>query len=179
MAWDSLRSTVAQQLEGSTFEASGASATITELVALYPSGENIAVGLTVNIETPAGSTEAEAWAAGRLELDAAGERISLADFTYDAATGQPVIDAAHDAMRDEIRARIQALLTMPLSEEIDGIESTFTEILAGAELSEGVVLSGAVSKVRVRDIRLSDSHLILDVSVVCDLSLSVQAAGVQ
>jgi len=179
LAWDALKSTLALKLEGMVFEASGASATITELVAVYPSGEKIAVGLKLNIETPAGSTEAEAWAAGRPALDSAGERITLEDFTYDAATGQSVIDAAHDALREDIVAQIQELLTVPFADEIDGITTTFTEVLEGVELSEGVLLSGSVSKVRMRDVRLTDQHLIIDVSVVCDLSLSVQATGSQ
>lgn len=177
LAWGTLKSTMASKLEGMVFEASGASATITELVALYPSGENIAVGLKLNIETPAGSTEAEAWAAGRLVLDAAGDRITMEDFSYDAATGQAVLDAAHDALRDDIVAWVQQQLTLPFSDEIDNIKDTFTEVLAGVELSEGVLLSGTINQVRMRDVRLTDTHLILDASVVCELSLRVQAAG--
>ena len=124
-----------------------------------------------------GSTEAEAWAAGRLELDAAGDRITLEDFSYDAATGQAVLDAAHDALRDDIMAWVQQQLTLPFSDEIDNIKDTFTEVLAGVELSEGVLLSGTINQVRMRDVRLTDTHLILDASVVCELSLRVQAAG--
>ena len=177
LAWGSLKSTLAQKLEGMVFEASGASATITELIALYPSGENIAVGLKLNIETPAGGTEIDAWAAGTLVLDSAGDRISLEGFSYDAASGQAMIDAAHDALREDIIAELQELLTVPLADEIDNIETTFTDILAGVELAEGVSLSGSVSKVRMRDVRLTDNHLILDVSVLCSLTLSVRASG--
>jgi hypothetical protein len=177
LAWGSLSDTLARQLEGAVFEASSASATITELIDLYPSGDSIAIGLKLNIETPAGSTTATAWATGRLEVDTAGERLTIADFSYDAATGQAVIDAAHDALKEQITSRVQELLTVPLAEEISGVESTFTEVLAGVELSEGVVMSGAVSRVRIDGARLTDSHLILDVSVVCDLSLSVVASG--
>ncbi|MFT5681753.1 MAG: hypothetical protein ACI8RZ_002665 [Myxococcota bacterium] len=177
LAWDNLKSTLARQLEGTVFEGSGASATITELVDLYPSGDSVAVGLKLSIETPAGSTEATAWATGRLEADAAGDRIIIADFAYDAATGNAVIDTAHDALKEQITSRVKDLLTIPISDEISTVESTFTEILAGVELSEGVVMSGAVSKVRMNGVRLSDSHLILDVAVVSDLSLNVTATG--
>lgn len=177
LAWGSLKSTLAQQLEGTVFEASGASATITELVDLYPSGDSVAVGLNLSIETPAGSTDVTAWATGRLEIDSAGESLSIADFSYDAATGNAVIDSAHEALKGQIISQIKDLLTVPISDEIRTVESTFTEILAGVELSEGVVMSGEVSQVRMNGIRLSDSHLILDVAVICDLSLNVTATG--
>ena len=52
------------------------------------------------------------------------------------------------------------------------------EACVGAvELAEGGSLSGSVSKVRMRDVRLTDNHLILDVSVLCSLTLSVRASG--
>ncbi|MDG1482831.1 MAG: DUF4403 family protein [Myxococcota bacterium] len=177
LAWDSLKSTLAQRLEGTVFETSGASATITEMVDLYPSGDSLAIGLKLSIETPAGQTDVTAWATGRLEIDSAGESLSISDFSYDAATGNAIIDSAHEALKGQVVSQLKELLTVPISDEIRTVESTFTEILSGVELSEGVVMSGEISQVRVNNIRLSDSFLILDVAVICDLSLSVTATG--
>ena len=177
LGWGNLRQTLAQQLEGTVFEASGASATITELVELYPSGNMLAIVLKLTIETPAGQTDVTAWATGRLEIDSAGESLFINDFNYDAATGNAIIDSAHEALKGQVISQIKDLLTVPISDEIRSVESTFTEVLAGVELSEGVLMSGEISQVRINNIRLSDSFLILDVAVICDLSLSVTATA--
>ena len=176
LSWNNLKKTLSNNLEGMMFEASGAAATITEVVDIYPSGDKVALGLLVNIETPAGSVEAAAWVTGELVMDTAGERITISDFTYDAATGQALIDAAHDSLKSQITERLQSMLTVPISDEIADIETTFTEILSGVELSDGVVLSGTVSQVRILDVRQTDQFLILDTSVVCDLSMQVTAS---
>ncbi len=176
--WDSLGAMAREKLEGGRYQtqlpagAGEASATLVELTDLYPSGESLALGLVLALESPAGDLEVRTWLMGRPAMDVASQTLTIEDFAYAASSGNSWIDAAHGAIAEEIRVQLSQRLSFPLGDQLNQLRSELNQALAKGRSRKGMSLTGKMDEISFSGVRLTDQAIEVDLLLSGRLSLS-------
>jgi len=176
LEWGALVAGAEPQVEGRTetiqlTDGSEATATIVDLIDIYPSGESLAVGVDVAIATPVGDVAARAWLLGRPELE--GHTLRLRDFDFSAESDAAWIDALGSASQSVVVEQLSELLVFPLEPELQRVRAQVNANLSGASPRDGVVVNGAVESLELSGLGLGEDALLLNVELVARLALAI------
>ncbi|MFT4977445.1 MAG: hypothetical protein ACI8S6_003350, partial [Myxococcota bacterium] len=147
LSWDELTEQARGQLVGQSISsplpagAGEATAVITDVLGIYPSGDQLAVGVTLDARVPGADLAATVWMLGRPELVTHSQVLSLRDFSFAAATDSAVADLALKALYEKLREAAEQQLTLPLGPHLRALRGDADEAFGGSqEVAEGVEL---------------------------------------
>ena len=129
---------------------------------LYPTGEQIAVGLAYTAESPLWSSDGTVWLTGRPALDVTEQRVRIEDFDYLIETWDLAVAGVNmDLVRDQIMEQLDQQLSFPFGEQIAEKLTLANSQLRSVDTPRGGHLTARLDAVEVRDLVLADEALVV------------------
>lgn len=166
--WDDLTGEARAQLTGQSFSsdlpqnAGTATATVTDVLGIYPSGDHIAVGVLLQLAASGQTIDATVWLLAKPTVQSIQQALSLQDFSFAAQTNNAVANVALVALTDTITEALQSQLVFPLAPTI---EDLLQEANAGfqeqATATEGLELQASLDDVVLSGVYVTEDHLVI------------------
>lgn len=99
---------------------------------------------------------------GRPRLNAAKNQIEVADLDFHVDTKNFLMKSASWIFQGPIRKQMAAAMTFPLEENLTSLKTSVQETLNYYEIQPGVVLTGQISEIFVKDTRVTPSGIRVD-----------------
>jgi hypothetical protein len=168
LAWEPLGGLASPKVVGQSWSVGGATVTATG-IELYPSGDRAVVALTWTSQHAGWDADGTLYLAGRPELEERGKTLRIVDVeavvdTWDSSISTPAA-LAQSALEEELAAR----LVFPIGEQLEAARAQAEDALQGRR--KGVNVSGEVSAVELRGVRVTDEGLLVDTRVTGSASL--------
>ena len=164
LPWESLSEQASDALAGKSWPLtlSGTETgtlTVTGLE-LYPSGDQIAVGVSYDAQSPVWSSAGVLWLTGTPALDVEGQRISVDDFDYTVETQDMAGASANsEAVRERIKEHVRDNLDFPFGEAVREQIGLANEQLRSVDLPRGGTLSAQLDAAELTGVYLTDAAL--------------------
>jgi hypothetical protein len=175
-----------------TLDYSGGSATVHfEEFQIYPSAPDLVLGARLRVEG-LGFRDSRGWVylRGRPSFDAQTQTLSIANIDFVGVTDNPLLQAASELLRDQIREQLAAAAQMDLSDRLEQVQETAQSQLnqwveravaiddAAADttnkLAQRLHLQASISDLQLLDLAPGDEALMLRVSLAGKLALELR-----
>lgn len=180
LPWEALAAQARASLVGQTLQtalpagAGTATATVTDILDVYPSGDQLAVGVAMDAEAAGATIRAVVWLLGTPQLSLGGETLRLTDFSFAAKTDSAAANVALSALYDKLREAAQEQLVVSLTEPLAELEAQANAAFTGGQsVAEGVTLDGELKDVSLVGVHILEDHLLVDTRIRGDLRVRV------
>jgi hypothetical protein len=171
LTWDALSARASQAMQGTEWPltVSGAeqgTLEVTELT-MYPSGTELAVGVSYTATSPVWETDGVLWMTGTPTLDVDGQQLTIEQFSYTVETTDYAIAGFNNAViRDRLKEQVQSQLAYPFAPIIEEQLAQANDRLTGVTLPRGGTLSASVQSAEVRGIYMTEEALSLHIELL-------------
>ncbi|MFT4623150.1 MAG: hypothetical protein ACI8PZ_001806 [Myxococcota bacterium] len=177
--WSALADALRDQVVGAEVsrEVTGlgpATVTVVDVLGVYPSGSNVAVGVAVEAEAAGTTLTVDLWLSGRpvIEVDA----LRIREFSYTARSDSAWFDPVHAAVADTLRDQIADRLVVPLGPRRQAMLAEVSAMLAAGPPTDAVAMRGEMTGADLVGVHVGDDALVVHAVISGGLALRVLAA---
>ncbi|MEL6345722.1 MAG: DUF4403 family protein [Myxococcota bacterium] len=178
LSWQGATREARSQLNGMSYDvdlpggAGRATAELSRIIDVYPSGRRVAIGAAVQVNTPAGAVQGTVWLLAEPTLDAERQVVRLKNVDFASKTSSGALNVSLNTTYERLRGRLEEQLVFPLKDQMDDLRKTMNTTLTEYDMGDGVILNGEFDSLALSGVRLADPHLIVD--AVMEGTLSVK-----
>jgi len=147
---------------------------LTEVLDVYPSGDRIAVGLSLDAEAAGAEAGATVWLLGKPHVNVGTRELSLRDFSFSATSDSAAINGALKVLDGPIQDAVAEQLVFPLGEQLDLLRDQANDALSeNTAVDDGVRLEASLSSLDLLGVHLEADHLVIDTRIGGELSAHI------
>jgi hypothetical protein len=168
LEWASLTSLAKAQLVGQQFSADlpqntgTAEAVVTDVLDIYPSGDQLSIGLQLQLSASGQTIDATVWLLATPDIQAVQKTLTLGSFSFVAQTSSTIVNAALAVLSDPIEEAMQSQLSFPLETALDTLlQSANTAFRDQEEVADGIQLHADLTQLTLAGIELTETHLVV------------------
>ena len=119
-----------------------------------------------------GSKEGTVYLIGKPCIDQVNQTISIKDISFEIATKSVLLKTAKWMFNDKIISEIQKAAVYDLKTILEDAKVSISKQLNGP-ITDGVDMEGAIKKILVKSIHLTNSHLVMRTNILGELKLKL------
>jgi hypothetical protein len=166
--YNELTNTASKFAKGKTFEQGRRKVTV-EDIKIYGSGTDLVAETTLT-----GSLTGTIYFKGKPAYNASDSTIIIQDFDYDLSTKNFLIKSASWLYQDGFKRLIANQLKWSISNEMSLVKSAINSNLKAYKLSDGIVLSGSVTKVQPGSIYILPDGIISEIGASGKFNINIE-----